>query len=637
MTWFSPLARSLLDHEQADRSDAFSGDVGEQRRALRRNGRLHCAHFLVLALSLLITFTAWWVSKSQIDDKASARFAQEADRSLVQLTTHITHHEDALWGGVAAIEANGGDMTHAEWFAFADALHVEIKYPGVNGIGVIHEVEADELDAYLAEQQVDRPDFHVHPEHGREIFLPISYIEPEGPNAAAVGLDMAHETNRFLGITTAAARGTAQITGPIVLVQDEASTPGFLLFAPWYDDNDDFVGAVYAPFVVRNLVAGALPGADRLVTMRIFDRGELLFDDGDEGVVDVAVDPSFAETRDIEMYGRTWRVELAATDAFDELVSSNEPTIILLGGICIDLLLFAMFVALSRSNRRALDYADAATAELVTQTERLTESNADLEKFAYVASHDLKTPLRGIANLVEWIRDDLEPDGAPALADDVAHNFDRLDGQVERMNALIDGLLSYSRASRAAHVDVGPVHLAEHLESIRLSRDLAPDQLTYAGDPSPQVPGPANLLQVIDNLVNNAVKHNGHAARPRVDVAAVVDDDRVIVTVGDNGPGIEPEYRDRIFEIFETLDGNGTGIGLSIVRRLVTRAGGEVRVDSQVGEGSTFTVWWPLTPERAPAHESNPHSDRSADDAPDRPTDSTSGPRRAGNPQEALA
>ena len=123
-------------------------------------------------------------------------------------------YEDALWAGVGVVQAYGGDIFYENWRTYAETLHLEEKYPGINGIGIIHRVTPQALPAYLMEQRHVRPDFRIHPAHGESELLPITYIEPEAPNAKAIGLDIAHEANRYGAALKARDTGLAQITGP---------------------------------------------------------------------------------------------------------------------------------------------------------------------------------------------------------------------------------------------------------------------------------------------------------------------------------------------------------------------------------------------------------------------------------------
>lgn len=222
----------------------------------------------------------------------------------------------------------------------------------------------------------------------------------------------------------------------------------------------------------------------------------------------------------------------------------------------------------------------------------LERSNADLDQFAYVASHDLKAPLRGISNLAQWLEEDLGGN----LSEDSRKHLDLLRGRARRMEALIDGILQYSRAARTKGkletIDVGSL-VREAIELI----PTPPNARIEIQDSMPtlrteKVP----LEQTLMNLIVNALKHSG---RPdvRVSIVARSLDGHVQFSVSDNGIGIAPEFQERVFGIFQTLEARdkveGTGIGLAIVKKVVEARGGRIWIESSPGQGATFHFTWP--------------------------------------------
>ncbi len=231
----------------------------------------------------------------------------------------------------------------------------------------------------------------------------------------------------------------------------------------------------------------------------------------------------------------------------------------------------------------------------------LARSNQELDQFAYVASHDLKAPLRGIANLSEWVEEDLGEN----VPEDVRQKMNLIRGRVHRLEALIDGILQYSRAGRVRasveSVDVGAL-LHEVVELLAVPPEvtvtIGPDMPTLTSERTP-------LQQVFLNLISNAIKYNRRPGAT-IDVAARDDGRFYAFSVADNGAGIAPEYHDRIFGIFQTLESRdkveGTGIGLSVVKKMVELRGGRITVDSDAARGATFTFQWPkVAEERAAA------------------------------------
>ena len=231
--------------------------------------------------------------------------------------------------------------------------------------------------------------------------------------------------------------------------------------------------------------------------------------------------------------------------------------------------------------------------ELGELAEVLERTNRELDSFAYAASHDLRAPLRGIANLAQWIEEDLLASGE--IKPETREMLELMRGRMHRMENLIEGLLYYSRAGRvhqqAETVDTGElvrsvVDLLSPPEGMRVivARDL------------PTITTERLLLQqVFQNLIGNAIKHTN-----RVDAEVIVTSRRVgpfyEYAVSDNGPGIAPEFHDRIWGIFQTLEARdrveGAGIGLALVKKIVESQSGRVWVDSTAGHGATFKFLW---------------------------------------------
>ncbi len=257
-----------------------------------------------------------------------------------------------------------------------------------------------------------------------------------------------------------------------------------------------------------------------------------------------------------------------------------------------DILVHAVEVTAQVLARREVE---EKAEELARAARALEASNRELDQFAYVASHDLKAPLRGIANLATWIGEDL----GDAVQGEVAEHLELLQGRVHRMEGLIDGILQYSRAGRVREkrVRVDTAELAAEVVELLAPPEHARVEVA-AGMPvlwTERLP----LQQVLMNLVGNAIKYGG--PEPVVQVSAREAGGAWELSVRDNGPGIAPEYHERIFGIFQMLDARdrveGTGIGLSIVKKLVESRGGRVWVESDVGSGSTFRFLWPSTHE----------------------------------------
>ena len=226
-------------------------------------------------------------------------------------------------------------------------------------------------------------------------------------------------------------------------------------------------------------------------------------------------------------------------------------------------------------------------ARVQQRTAALEAANKELQAFAYVVSHDLKTPLRGISQIAYW------------LSNDYANLFDA-EGQelielmiarVKRMDSLIDGILAYSRIGRVESASE-PVSLSEvvqeALELLTLPADIS---ITIETELPTVIGDIVRLTQVFENLLSNAIKFMDKPAG-RIRIGCVSDGDFWKCYVADNGPGIDSKYHERIFRIFQTLAPRdvheSTGIGLTLAQKIIEFCGGKIWVESEIGKGSTF-------------------------------------------------
>jgi light-regulated signal transduction histidine kinase (bacteriophytochrome) len=217
----------------------------------------------------------------------------------------------------------------------------------------------------------------------------------------------------------------------------------------------------------------------------------------------------------------------------------------------------------------------------------LEKINKELDQFAYIVSHDLKAPLRAINNLSVWIEEDLEG----KLEGGTKKNFEMLRGRILRLESLINGILQYSRAGRTKNeyqfIDMN-VFIPE------IVNEIAPPSTFKVNiqEHLPSIWGEKLLLeQIFANLISNAIKYNS-SENPEISIKAAESSSQYEFSVTDNGPGIEPEFHDKIFVIFQTLQARdvieSTGVGLAIVKKIIEEQGGHVWVESEKGKGATF-------------------------------------------------
>lgn len=231
-----------------------------------------------------------------------------------------------------------------------------------------------------------------------------------------------------------------------------------------------------------------------------------------------------------------------------------------------------------------------ATRSLETKNKELAQKNAELERFTYTVSHDLKSPLVTIKGFLGMLGQDIQDGDNENIKADIQH----ISTATDKMGQLLGELLELSRIGRVVNPSEN-IPLAELAQEAvdMLAGAITAHQVTVTIEPDmPAVTGDrVRLLEVYQNLVENAVKFMNAQPTPRIEIGAHKEEGNVVCYVRDNGIGIEPKYHEQVFGIFNRLDAhsNGTGIGLALVKRIVEVHGGRIWVESPgEGQGSTF-------------------------------------------------
>lgn len=220
----------------------------------------------------------------------------------------------------------------------------------------------------------------------------------------------------------------------------------------------------------------------------------------------------------------------------------------------------------------------------------LKRSNSDLDNFAYVASHDLRSPLNVIKRLVTWVKEDCDS----VLPNESKEDLVIVLSRVERMEKLLADLLSYSRIGRD-YQQAAEINLHDFMVELLSLIDLPMGFSLKCDSVNIKVPEIAFNVVML-NLVSNAIKHHD-SGNAKIEVKAKVNESGCVISVLDNGPGIEQKNRERIFKLFETLrprdEVEGSGMGLSVVKKIVEHYGGNIRVEANLPRGTKFIVTWP--------------------------------------------
>jgi PAS domain S-box-containing protein len=230
---------------------------------------------------------------------------------------------------------------------------------------------------------------------------------------------------------------------------------------------------------------------------------------------------------------------------------------------------------------------------VVQRTAELERSLKELDQFTYIASHDLKAPLRGVKQLSTWIVED----AGDTLPEDSKVHLAKMQSRIQRMEKLLDDLLMYSRIGRSYYGSLENIDTGALVQEIIELLAPPPTFTIMVQAEMPSLTCSRMLLELVfKNLIENAIKHH-HRVDGRIEISASERDDVVEFWVADDGPGIDERFHDRIFQIFQTLQPrdkiDSTGVGLAIVKKTVENQGGTIRIISAEGQGTTFHFTWP--------------------------------------------
>jgi len=482
-------------------------------------------------------------------------------------------------------------------------------------------------------------------------YTPVTYISPYKANQAAQGFDLSSNPIRKLSLLAARDSGQMTATSKIRLVQETGESYGFLIIAPVYQKGAHakdsqaraglLLGYVTGVFRIDTLMENARKQADRIgLELTLFD-----IEKGGDSLLYGQAQEEMAFNYDIVIPNRLWQLNLSMDMALRKSIES--PSIanwILFGGSIISLLLalsiYGLQVSMERSrhisrlskqlqlqnyqleetvadrthalsskNDLLNQHVERLEAQKLTLSRLMAESNnakknaeilakdlarsnRDLDEFAYIASHDLKAPLRGISQLSHWMAEDIEEGNL----EDVPNTLQLIIARVTRLDVLLNDLLEYASINRkqATLVPLDCKALMEEL--FPLYAPPSGFELVIEGDLPKFITVKPPFEQIMRNLLDNAFKHHDKS-EGKIYIACEEGDTAYTFMVKDDGPGIKSDHYDEIFKMFTTLKSRdeveGSGMGLALIKKIVVHNHGEVYVESELGEGCAFYFTWP--------------------------------------------
>jgi signal transduction histidine kinase len=554
--------------------------------------------WLGLLICLLLTALAWQLARRYDALEREARFRMESEEVRRAIANRMQVYVTGLEQARGLFSASGL-VTREEFRTYVQNMELDELYPGVLGVGFIARVRAGEKSAFERRVRSEGlPDFRIWPETQGDAY-PVVFLEPfHEMNRRAVGYDMSSEPARREAMERAAQSGRAAATGQLTLVQERGEAhpqPGFLIVAP-ASRGREIVGFVYSPFRTGDLFRGIFANATVIdpIGFEVYDGPR-----PDPRSLLYASAPGQAPAGQerlarLEVAGRPWTVRLYAAAAFYRAHQGRTPLAVLLVGALVSALVFYLLLANQRHAlqlSRLLAQEQSASAE----AQRAVRSRDDV---LAVASHDLRNPLTSILLSARMLERRVAGDetAARALAgiQRAANGMRRLLADLVDLARIDSGRLSVApRPEPAADLARDAVELIAPLAEARripLSVELPKDAPRVLGDRE-------RLQQVFSNLLGNAVKFTP----PGGSITVRLEDlgDRVRFVVADTGPGLSQDEREHAFDRFwqgQKARKEGTGLGLFIVKAIVTAHGGEVSVESSPGHGSTFLFTLPKAP-----------------------------------------
>lgn len=611
----------------------------------------------VLFTGLILTVAAAYYAARTIQLRSRAEFETAALRTRSTVRAQFEIYK-ALLRGTAGFIAVEKEVTRDRFKSYVARLRIGVNYPGVQGIGFAPRVAApDEQKVVAAMAEQGGQNFRIWPETNGPDFYPVVYVEPESSNnAIGYGYNMFTEPVRREAMERARDTGDAAASGRLARVPEIESSkqPGFLIYFPVYQggtlpsDSAErrarLQGFVFGVFQAGDLFSATFGDEDGGSRLEIYDgsntdSANLLFESPTKIPGALPFRPEFQDVKTLDICGRTWTTRFSAEP---QVQGTWIVLSLLLGGAGLSLVMFYLThaegralraseraaaqlrvseIALRESEERLRRYATELEHRVAERTANLAQSLQSLEGVLYHVAHDLRAPLRSMSSFTHILLDEYG-----AHLDERGRDYARrISNAAQRMDGLVQDLLAYGRLAHTA-VPVNTVNLDAEVKTAvsQFSEDIHAQRASVeVCSPLPAVKANAAVLnQILSNLISNALKFVKTGTPPHVRIRAeeatsrldssgtkpngvpsldvrlsALDGKIVRLWVEDDGIGIQPEYHERIFRMFERLHGvgvyPGTGIGLAIVHKAAERMGGRVGVESAPGKGSRFWVELP--------------------------------------------
>lgn len=586
---------------------------------------------IVLAVSLGLTIFATYYAARTMRLQGRQAFNSAAIEAHAAVRGRMNSYLALLRGGSAFFAASD-DITRDDFHKYVENLQITAFFPGIQGIGFTMKMDSSEVPALLEKARKEGfENFRIWPMVPNEEIHTIYYLEPlDVRNRAAIGYNMYTEPVRRKAMQQACDSGMPVATSRVTLVQEIMGPvqPGFLIYMPVYAGGNTppsieerrklLKGFIYSPFRAEDLFdnvfgQGVLKAAD----VSIYDGKEIRPENllHQAGTFDNPSDrSSYRMTLPLKVAERSWTLQFHSHSYGQHwwfVAAVFAAGAVLTGVLFVLTLLEAKAHTRVELVNRQLTESEASLREarqrLVEQnqnlerivqerTARLSETVRDLEAVLYHVAHDLRAPVRAMGSFATILHEDY----VERLDERAQGYLNRISNSATRMDRLVNDLLAYGRLAQMP-VQVETVSLQKAVTTAldRVQDDIdRRSAVVEVQEDLPRVCAHAGVLtEALCRLLDNALKFVAPEQRPHIVISAT-NGEMVRLKISDNGIGIEPEYHERIFRVFEKLHPHtaypGTGIGLAIVKKAAEKMGGTVGVDSKPGSGSCFWLDLPL-------------------------------------------
>jgi len=611
------------------------GRISAHPPLLNRWGPLLAALTVLLSISAATVWT-WYVLDQREQTESQRRFVLDMQSAGGLVQERMRAYEMVLRGVSSAFAGEESKVTYAQWHEIVDQLRIQDLYPGISSLVWARRVPAEQMDDFLARVHADaRPDFHVFPfpAGSRDDYLPIEYIGPISMRTrAVVGLDLFTQTAQNAAIMQAIDSGRATLSAPLRDLYEFSPEPeldpvtgmGLIMYFPVYKTGmpPDTVearramhlGMTDAAFRGQELANNIFGPLLKMFHIAAYDiqTGLPLFNSAYARALNPPPgwQPIFHGSTELSVYGRRWRLDLTGTPAYEQGMLLRSHDLILVMGLGTSLLMALMAGGFVYQRDRQLHASRQAEVQLRNQAEQLIAANRYKSEFLANMSHELRTPLNSILILSDQLRQNTGSN----LTEKQTRHADIVYRAGSDLLQLINDVLDLAKVEAGRmQLSLEPLSLQDLLVDLDAGlRPLAeakklhlyiPQITSESGLPQRVYTDRVRLHQILRNLLSNAIKFtDAGQVHLGVSMGQTRKDGSVVIhfVVRDTGIGIDPAYHGQVFEAFRQFDGStrrrfgGTGLGLAITHQLVQALGGEIELQSALGQGSTFTVRLPM-------------------------------------------